>query len=55
MTDAERERNIEKRYQWLIHANTPEQRREMWKAYRQAINSRSRQQIERMESERGLR
>ena len=55
MTDAELERRIELRYQWLMRAKSLDDRREMWREYRQAINSRSSNQIERMERERGLR
>ena len=55
LTDEERERQIEQRYQWLMRAPTGAARRVMWSEYRKAINGRSKDQIERMERERGLR
>ena len=53
-SDAEREREIERLYQQLIVAETPQAARDTWVAYKRAIAARSPEQVIRIERERGL-
>lgn len=54
-TDAELERRIEFQQGLLATALTPDEQRSAWEEFKRLVNSRSPEQVERMEREMGLR